>query len=182
MGGARCDSLAFAAARTLIVALAVLSARPLLAQNRRFNFTQTGGPLTFVAPTAADFAAGFALHPTGLTFQVDVANNAHPTTLFETTVSVRATTPTLGRTGKPTSDLEWSSGGAGGPWRAPDHPVRDHGVRARHDANARRDRQADERSRMEPRRSRRAMDRTLARGCARRNAHGAAEPAERSLA
>ena len=118
MAGARCSSLAFAATRALIVALALLPARPLLAQNRRFDLTLTGGPLTFVAPTAADFAAGFALHPTGLTFQVDVANNAHPSTVFETTVSVRATTPTLGASGKPTSDLEWSLGGPGGPWTA----------------------------------------------------------------
>jgi hypothetical protein len=116
MSVACCSSLAVAAVRTLVLVLAVLGARPLLAQNRRFDFTLTGGPLAFAAPTAADFAAGFALHPTGLTFEVDVANNAHPNTLFETTISLRATTPVLGGSGKPISDLEWSLGGAGGPW------------------------------------------------------------------
>lgn len=116
MSRARCSSLAVAAVHTLILVLAVLAARPVPAQNRGLDLTLTGGPLTFAAPTAADFAAGFALHPTGLTFQVDVANNTHPNTLLETTISVRATTPVLGGSGKPTSDLEWSVGGAGGPW------------------------------------------------------------------
>ena len=114
MSRARSGILA-CSARTLVVVLVVLAARPLPAQIRQFDLTLTGGPVAFAAPTAADFAAGFALHPTGLTFEVDVANNAHPNTLFEATISVRATTPVLGGSGKPTSDLEWSLGGAG-PW------------------------------------------------------------------
>lgn len=116
MGRARGRSLALAATRVVVVAIALLAARPALSQNGRFDFTLSGGPLTFAAPTAADFATGFAVHPTGLTFEVDVANNAHPNSFFQTTVSVRGTSPTLGANGKPLTDLEWSVGGAAGPW------------------------------------------------------------------
>ena len=104
------------AARAIVVALTLLTASTARAQNGRIDLTLTGGPLTFAAPTAADFAAGFALHPTGLSFQLDVANNAHPNATFQTTISVRATSPTLGTNGKPIGDLQWSLGSSAGPW------------------------------------------------------------------
>ena len=116
MARSRCRPFAVVATHAIAAVLALAVARPVSAQNRRFDLTLTGGPLAFAIPTAVDFSAGFALHPTGLTFQVDVANNAHPNTLFETTVSVRATSPTLGANGKPSSDLEWSLGAPAGPW------------------------------------------------------------------
>ena len=86
------------------------------AQARRIDLTLTGGPLLFPVPTAADFAAGFALHPTGLTFLVDLDNRGSPNAVFETTVTIRGTSAVLGGNGKPLSDLEWSLGSTAGPW------------------------------------------------------------------
>ena len=102
-------------ALALATTLVLIAAPVARAQNGRIDFTLTGGPLLFPAPTATDFATGFAPHPTGLTFQVDVANSVHPSTILQTTVSVRGTSPTLGGNGKPLGDLEWSLGGTG-PW------------------------------------------------------------------
>ena len=102
----------------LVATLSLLTPSTAQAQSGRFDLTLRGGPLTFTSPTAADFAAGFALHPAGLTFEVDIANSAHPNTVFQSTVTVRATSPTLGTNGKPIGDLQWSLGGSTGPWTA----------------------------------------------------------------
>ena len=111
-------TLVLAPVVALVAALSPLTPSTAQAQSGRFDLTLTGGPLMFASPTAADFVAGFAVHPAGLSFQVDIANNAHPNTVFQTTVTVRATSPTLGTNGKPIGDLQWSLGGTTGPWTA----------------------------------------------------------------
>lgn len=67
------------------------------------TLTVTGGPATFPAPTGTDYDAGYLDDPAGIAFQLGVAGAAATRT---TTVSIRATTPTLGG-GKPVGDLEW---------------------------------------------------------------------------
>jgi len=99
--------------------LAVLATRPAHAQgSRTFELSLTGGPLLFPAPTAADFAAGFAPHPTGVAFLVGITGNPPPPQTYQATVSVRGSFPTLGGYGKPIADLEWSLGSPAGPWMA----------------------------------------------------------------
>ncbi|HUF26637.1 MAG TPA: hypothetical protein VMM18_06620 [Gemmatimonadaceae bacterium] len=100
----------------ILAALGLLAVRPASAQQREFTFTLTGGPLVFTSASAADFAAGHALHPTGFAFLVDITGNAPPPQVFQTTVAIRGTTPTLGGNGKPLADLEWSLGSPAGPW------------------------------------------------------------------
>lgn len=80
-------------------ALALLSAAR--AARAQVTLTITGGPVTFPAPTVTDYDATSVADPAGLAFQVDIAGGNRTTT-----VSIRATTTTLGG-GKPVSDLEW---------------------------------------------------------------------------
>jgi hypothetical protein len=77
-----------------------LCASPLAAQ--RTNLTLAGGTVTFAAPTAADYDAGFIDSPTGVTFTVD----AQTGTLRTTTISIRSTSASLG-SGKVIGDLHW---------------------------------------------------------------------------
>jgi hypothetical protein len=74
-------------------------ASPLFAQ--KTNLTVTGGTLTFPAPTAADYIAGF-VNSSGVTFTVDAQNGTSRTT----TVLVRSTSASLGG-GKVLGDLQW---------------------------------------------------------------------------
>ncbi len=83
------------AALTLLVAARAAGAQVTL--------TVTGGPITLPAPTVTDYDAGYAVAPTGLAFQANVAGAATNRT---TTVSIRATAATLGGS-KLVSDLEW---------------------------------------------------------------------------
>ena len=85
------------AAITLALALA---ASPLAAQ--KTNLTLTGGTITFPAPTAADYIAGFVNSTTGVTFTIDAQSGASRTT----TVSIRSTSANLGN-GKVIGDLQW---------------------------------------------------------------------------
>jgi hypothetical protein len=82
-----------------IVAL-VLSASPLAAQ--KTNLTLAGGTITFPAPTAADYIAGFVNSSTGVTFTVA----AQTGTARTTTIWIRSTSADLGG-GKVIGDLEW---------------------------------------------------------------------------
>lgn len=75
-------------------------ARPLAAQ--RTNLTVSGGTITFPAPTAADYIAGFIDAPTGATFTVKAQTGASRTT----TITIRSTSPDLGN-GKVLGDLQW---------------------------------------------------------------------------
>jgi len=78
----------------------VLVASPLAAQ--KTNLTLTGGTITFPAPTAADYIAGFVNSTTGVTYTVDAQTGTSRTT----TVSIRSTSADLGN-GKVIADLEW---------------------------------------------------------------------------
>ena len=73
---------------------------PLAAQ--KTNLTVTGGTITFPAPTAADYIAGFIDSSTGATFTVNSQNGIPRTT----TISIRATSASLGN-GKLIGDLQW---------------------------------------------------------------------------
>ena len=64
--------------------------------------TVAGGTVTFPAPTAADFDAGYINSPTGATFTVNAQTGASRTT----TVSISSTSATLGG-GKVIGELQW---------------------------------------------------------------------------
>jgi hypothetical protein len=83
-----------------ILAALVLVASPLRAQ--KTSLTVTGGTITFPAPTAADYIAGFVNSTTGATFTVNSLSGVTRTT----TVSIRSTSPNLGN-GKLIGDLQW---------------------------------------------------------------------------
>jgi hypothetical protein len=82
-----------------ILALALL-ASPLAAQ--KTILTLTGGAITFPAPTAADYVAGFVNSATGVTFTISAQTGASRTT----TVSIRSSSLNLGG-GKVIGDLKW---------------------------------------------------------------------------
>ena len=83
------------------IALAlVAAASPLAAQ--KTNLTVTGGTITFPAPTAADYMAGFVNSTTGVTFTINSTNGPQRTT----TISIRSTSASLGN-GKVLGDLQW---------------------------------------------------------------------------
>ena len=78
----------------------VLCASPLAAQKTILSLT--GGTITFNAPTAADYIAGYIDSPTGVTFTLNAQTGASRTT----TISVRSTSASLGG-GKAIGDLQW---------------------------------------------------------------------------
>jgi hypothetical protein len=83
------------------IALALaLVASPLAAQ--KTNLALTGGTVTFPAPTAADYIAGFVNSTTGATFTINSVNGVQRTT----TVSIRSTSASLGGA-KVIGDLQW---------------------------------------------------------------------------
>jgi hypothetical protein len=84
----------------ITIAALVLSASSLAAQ--KTNLTLAGGTITFPAPTAADYVAGFVNSATGVTFTVA----AQTGTARTTTISVRSTSADLGG-GKIIGDLQW---------------------------------------------------------------------------
>jgi hypothetical protein len=83
------------------VALALVAAAPPLVAQKT-SLTLTGGTITFPAPTAADYIAGFVNSSTGVTFNVNSTSGAQRTT----TISIRATSANLGN-GKAIGDLQW---------------------------------------------------------------------------
>ena len=64
--------------------------------------TVAGGTVTFPAPTATDFDAGYINSPTGATFTINAQTGASRTT----TVSISSTSATLGG-GKVIGELQW---------------------------------------------------------------------------
>ena len=82
-----------------ILALA-LFASPLAAQ--KTILTLSGAVITFPAPTAADYVAGFVNSATGVTFTLSAQTGTSRTT----TVSIRSSSTDLGG-GKVIGDLEW---------------------------------------------------------------------------
>ncbi|MEX2110877.1 MAG: hypothetical protein WD802_09760 [Gemmatimonadaceae bacterium] len=88
---------------TALVAIA-FTASPSAAQgNPKTDLTLAGATITFPAPTANDYVAGFVNSATGVTFTVDVTNGIQPHT---TTILIRATSASLGG-GKVIGDLQW---------------------------------------------------------------------------
>ena len=77
-----------------------LFASPLAAQ--KTILTLAGATITFPAPTAADYVAGFVNSATGVTFTLSAQTGASRTT----TVSIRSSSANLGG-GKVIGDLEW---------------------------------------------------------------------------
>jgi hypothetical protein len=77
-----------------------LVASPLAAQ--KTILTVTGGTITFPAPTAADYIAGFVNSSGGATFTTNAQTGASRTT----TISIRSTSANLGN-GKMIGDLQW---------------------------------------------------------------------------
>jgi hypothetical protein len=77
-----------------------LFASPLTAQ--KTILTLAGGTITFPAPTAADYIAGFVNSATGATFTLNPQTGASRTT----TVSIRSLSASLGN-GKVIGDLQW---------------------------------------------------------------------------
>ena len=89
-----------ASTRAAIALSLAAFASPLAAQKTILN--ASGGTITFPAPTAADYVAGFVDSPTGVTFNVNAQTGASRTT----TVTIRSTSVTLGN-GKVIGDLQW---------------------------------------------------------------------------
>lgn len=83
----------------ICIALA-FSASAVAAQ--KTTLTLAGGTITFPAPTAADYIAGFVNSTTGVTFTVAATSGASRTT----TISIRSTSANLGN-GKVIGDLQW---------------------------------------------------------------------------
>lgn len=86
-----------------IVAGLALAASPSAAQNPRTDLTLAGATITFPAPTANDYVAGFVNSTTGVTFTVNATNGNQSHT---TTILIRATSASLGG-GKVIGDLQW---------------------------------------------------------------------------
>ena len=78
----------------------VLFASPLAAQ--KTILTLASSAITFAAPTAADYIAGFINSGTGVTFTANAQTGASRTT----TISIRSISTTLGG-GKVIADLQW---------------------------------------------------------------------------
>jgi hypothetical protein len=90
-------------ARRLALACAlVLFASPVAAQSTTLNLG--GNIITFPAPSAADYAAGFVNSLTGVTFTVDATSSSGQANT--TTIAIKSTSANLGN-GKILADLQW---------------------------------------------------------------------------
>lgn len=76
--------------------------------------TVTGGPVAFPTPAASDFVTGSIAATGALTYSI-ATSGGPPGTSHTSTVTIRATTGTLGGT-KPVSDLQWSRADLPGTW------------------------------------------------------------------
>ena len=86
---------------TLLCGL-VLFASPAAAQSTTLNLA--GNIITFPAPTAADYVAGFVNSATGVRFTVDALSSSGQANT--TTVAIKSTSANLGN-GKALADLQW---------------------------------------------------------------------------
>lgn len=91
--------LSVSTSAAILLAL-VLFAAPLEAQKTTLNLA--GGTITFPAPTAADYIAGYVNSATGVTFTLAALTGTSRTT----TISIRSTSANLGGS-KVIGDLEW---------------------------------------------------------------------------
>ena len=97
--------LAIGASRSVapfLIALAAAAA-PAAAQFPKTQLSLAGATITFPAPTANDYFAGFVNSTTGVTFTVNATAGSQPHT---TTILIRATSASLGG-GKVIGDLQW---------------------------------------------------------------------------
>ncbi len=94
-------ALSVSTSAAILLALGLL-AFPLAAQSPKTILTLAGGVITFPAPTAADYIAGYVNSATGATFTVTAQTGASRTT----TISIRASSANLGG-GKVIGDLQW---------------------------------------------------------------------------
>lgn len=85
-----------------------------LAAQGTVALTVTGGPVAFAAPAAADFNNGSIASTGSVSYSV-ATSGGPPGTSHTSTVSIRATTGTLGGT-KPVSDLQWNRADQAGVW------------------------------------------------------------------
>jgi hypothetical protein len=91
-----------AAGKLALVCGFFLFASPLAGQATTLNLG--GNVITFPAPTAADYAAGFVNSATGVLFTVDATQNSGQAQT--TTIAIKSTSPNLGN-GKLLADLQW---------------------------------------------------------------------------
>ena len=89
--------------RALFALIALLL--PAMATAQRTRITTTGFPITFSAPTGADFEAGFIVAATTATFSVEARSGTEVRT---TTVSIRCAAPCPSTGTKALSTLQWS--------------------------------------------------------------------------
>ncbi|HTR21968.1 MAG TPA: hypothetical protein VMH88_14040 [Gemmatimonadales bacterium] len=87
----------------LLVSLVAATATSARAQN--VTAVITGGPVSFPAPTAADYNNGFVNDGTPLTYTLTLSTGAASTT----TVAIHSSSANLGG-GKALSDLQWRRG------------------------------------------------------------------------
>jgi len=89
------------ASTTAAIALSLAAfAAPLAAQKTILSVS--GGTITFPAPTAADYIAGFVNSATGATFNVNAQTGTSRTTI----ITIRSSSASLGN-GKSIGDLQW---------------------------------------------------------------------------
>ena len=87
----------------VLAALALVAPASAAQGNPRTDLTLAGGTITFPAPTANDYVAGFVNSTSGVTFTLDATNGNQSHT---TTILIRATSASLG-SGKVIGDLQW---------------------------------------------------------------------------
>jgi hypothetical protein len=86
-----------------VSALALVASASNAQGNPRTDLTLAGGTITFPAPTANDYVAGFVNSTSGVTFTADATNGNQSHT---TTILIRAVSASLGG-GKVIADLQW---------------------------------------------------------------------------
>lgn len=85
--------------------------------NIRSSMTLSTTTITFPTVTEADYDAGAvsASNPITVTFDARKNGGNQPNDQRTSTITIRATTATLGGS-KPISDMEWQANGTGGAW------------------------------------------------------------------
>jgi hypothetical protein len=89
--------------RIVAIAVAALCVCAGGASAQNTTLTLSGATITFAAPTAADYIAGFANSATGVTFTIAATGGGTSRT---TTISIRSSSASLGN-GKVIGNLQW---------------------------------------------------------------------------
>lgn len=96
--------------RASLLLLALLPGLAAAQAARSVTLSVTNGSVAMQSPTRADYVAGYVTDATPLTWTATV-NTPRSNCTYTATVSVRATTTTIGN-GKSIADVRWSNGGA----------------------------------------------------------------------